>query len=194
MTISSSNGSLVWLFGLIFLLSLPLYYLITQHGIVVGYFPALVPLLVALIFTFLQDGSKECINLLKRYSVKIPNYFWYIPTILLAPAILLLADRLLAIFRDVPAPVLIVELFGVPLPVLFILFLIAGSTEEIAWMGYIFDRIEDKWKTVGATLILAIIWVAWHVPGQYLLGAIYITIVGNSDIYDWKPFSYSMDL
>jgi len=38
---------------------------------------------------------------------------------------------------------------------LFILLLVAGSTEEITWMGYIFDSsLEEKWKTFAVWSII----------------------------------------
>lgn len=165
MTTRSKNVYLVWFFLLIFLFTIPFYYLIAQKGLAVGWLPALVPLPVALIIAFWQGKCSGLKNLLKRYSVKIPNYIWYVPTLLLMPAIFLLADRLLSIFRSIPEPAIL----GKQLPTFIVIF-ICASTEEMAWMGYAFERMEDKWKTIGATIILAIIWIIWHIPNYYLLG------------------------
>jgi hypothetical protein len=91
---------------------------------------------------------------------------WYLPTILVAPILFILADRGLSLFRDIPAIVI------TPLPILLITFVILfiyGSTEEIAWMGYAYDSLEDKWGTIRATLILWLVWWLWHVPAFYYL-------------------------
>jgi len=166
MTTPLNNISLVWFFIVVFILSLPFYYLIAQQGISTAWMLTLVPLPVALIFTFLEGKGSELKSLFKRYSIKMPNYYWYAPTILIVPAIILLADRVLAIFRDIPAPIILVDL----LPTLVILLLVAASMEEFVWMGYVFDRMEEKWNTIGATLILAIAWIIWHLPAYFLLG------------------------
>jgi membrane protease YdiL (CAAX protease family) len=165
MTAHSKNVYLLWFFILIFLFTIPFYYLVAQKGLAVGCLPALVPLPAALIIAFWQGKSSGLKNLLKKYSVRIPNYIWYVPTLILIPAIFLLADRLLGIFRDIPQPVILEE----RLPT-FVVILICASTEEMAWMGYAFESMEDKWKTIGATIILAIIWIMWHIPNFYLLG------------------------
>jgi len=160
-----NNRSIGKFLLLVFFLTSPFYYLIAQKGVTVAWMLALVPLPAALIFAFREEKGGIG-KLLKRYSIKIPKMIWYIPTILLMPVIFLLTDRVLSLFKDIPAPVLLVE----QLPFLFILFLVTGSTEEIAWMGYLFDPLEERWKTFNATLILGIIWAIWHVPAFYILG------------------------
>lgn len=161
----SNNRSIGLFYLLVLFLTLPFYYLIAQKGVTVAWMLALVPLPAALIFVFREEKGGVG-KLLKRYSIKIPKVIWYIPTILLMPVIWFLADRVLSLFTDIPTPVLLVEQW----PFLFILLLVAGSTEEIAWMGYVFDPLEERWKTFNATLILGIIWVIWHVPAYYILG------------------------
>ena len=50
------------------------------------------------------------------------------------------------------------------IPVLLIVFFMAGFMEEIGWMGYVFEPMETKWGTLNASLLLGLFWGLWHVP------------------------------
>jgi hypothetical protein len=128
---------------------------------------ALMPLPAVLILASREEkgGAKK---LFGRYfrSFKFSRMIWYLPTILVAPILFILADRGSSLFSDIP------ELVIPSLPTLLIIFVmvfITGSIEEIAWMGYAYGSLEDKWKTIRATLILWLVWYLWHVPAFYFL-------------------------
>jgi membrane protease YdiL (CAAX protease family) len=52
----------------------------------------------------------------------------------------------------------------------FVLILVVGgpSFEEPGWRGFALARLEAKFGPVAGTLILALLWAAWHYP-QYLM-------------------------
>jgi hypothetical protein len=185
MTTTSNNRSVGWFFLVVLLLSLPAYYVIAQWGPEPGVVLSLIPLPVALIFAARAEkgGAKR---LLKRYTIKIPRMIWYLPTILLIPISWILADRVLSLFTDIPA--LTFPMTQLPtLIIVSLIVLVTGATEEIAWMGYAFDPMEDRWKTIKATLILAILWAAWHIPAFYLAGATvtYVAVFSINFIF-WR--------
>lgn len=47
------------------------------------------------------------------------------------------------------------------LPVVFLLFFIMAAGEEVGWMGYTFEPMQEKWNTLIASLVLGLIWAAW---------------------------------
>jgi len=55
------------------------------------------------------------------------------------------------------------------LPILPIMFFFMALGEEVGWMGYAYDPMEEQWNAFRASLILGIIWAAWHIP-IYTLG------------------------
>jgi len=61
-------------------------------------------------------------------------------------------------------------------------------------MGYLFDPLEERWKTVNATLILGIIWIIWHIPAYYLLGQYNTQIVVFSVFMMGWRFLNSLDI
>ena len=42
--------------------------------------------------------------------------------------------------------------------------------EELGWRGIALDRLQNKWNALVASLILGIIWVAWHFPLFFIKG------------------------
>lgn len=90
----------------------------------------------------------------------------YLPALLLMPILFLIAwgaGDLLAL-EMVPAPVPMIA-FIIP----FIVFFFSASSEQIGWMGYAFEPMEQKHGTFRATLILGIFHALWHVPMYIIL-------------------------
>jgi membrane protease YdiL (CAAX protease family) len=46
----------------------------------------------------------------------------------------------------------------------FVLFFIMALGEEVGWMGYAFEPMQDQWNAGKAALVLGLIWALWHVP------------------------------
>jgi membrane protease YdiL (CAAX protease family) len=57
---------------------------------------------------------------------------------------------------DLQIPVLMV-------PVSFGVFFIAALGEEVGWQGYVIDPLQDRWNALTASVVLGIIWGAWHI-------------------------------
>lgn len=47
---------------------------------------------------------------------------------------------------------------------LLIIALFAGSQEELGWRGYILDPLEERLGVFTGSLVLGLIWAAWHLP------------------------------
>jgi len=47
---------------------------------------------------------------------------------------------------------------------LLIIALFAGSQEELGWRGYILDPLEERLGLFFGSLVLGLIWAAWHLP------------------------------
>ncbi len=53
---------------------------------------------------------------------------------------------------------------------LFILLLGGPIQEEFGWRGYMLPRLQS-WGSIGASLILGVVWALWHVPFWFMEGA-----------------------
>jgi membrane protease YdiL (CAAX protease family) len=49
------------------------------------------------------------------------------------------------------------------IPVFFALFFIPAACEEVGWMGYAVDPLQDRWSALTTGLILGSVWALWHV-------------------------------
>lgn len=95
---------------------------------------------------------------------------WWAVVLLLYPALTLLAAAF-AVALGAPAepldlaaatarlanPVALLGVMG------FIL-IIGPLPEEIGWRGYLLDRLQERWNALAASLVIAGVWWAWHLP------------------------------
>jgi len=49
------------------------------------------------------------------------------------------------------------------IPILLVVFLIAAADEEVGWMGYAVDPMQDRWSALTTGIILGSVWGILHV-------------------------------
>ena len=169
-------------FALTFVLSVPPYILaalVPQEMVMLtGLIIALAPITAALILAYREnrlDGAKRLLKRSFDYR-RITRKVWYAPIFLLMPVLFLLALTIMILMRE-PLPALLFPI--VAAPVLFLAFFIFALFEEIGWMGYAFDPMQERWNALRASLILGIIWATWHVPLYVLAGLDPVWIAGQ---------------
>lgn len=168
-------------FILTFMLTLPTYILVglvsnnvflePDRAVFFIFLGALAPIGAALNLTFREDGKVGVKKLLKRsFDLnRITNKKWFIPIILLMPLIFTIAYAILVLTgQSIPAS----QFPLLAAPFIFLLYFIMGLGEEVGWMGYVFDPLQDKLGIFKATMVLGTIWAIWHIP-------FYIFIVGD---------------
>ncbi len=119
------------------------------------------PGLSALMLAHREEGSAGFIAILGRavdYR-SIPARIWFIPVVLLTPAISVLSYITLRVLgTPIPAPhISILTVFA-----LLALFLVSAFCEELGWSGYALDQMQDRWGTLRASLLLGAILATWH--------------------------------
>ncbi len=128
-----------------------------------------VPSLVGILLTHLTSDSAGRVDFWKRVvSFKLIGLRWYAVIICLFPFLLalgLLTDKL---FGGALPPLRGAEQ-TLTQPAALMLFIganiIGGPLgEELGWRGFALDRLQNKWNALVASLILGIIWTAWHFP------------------------------
>jgi membrane protease YdiL (CAAX protease family) len=164
-------------FLLVFVLSVPFWLvdMLTQTprgipiNLPVSSLMAFNPLIAALILTYRYNtsaGIKEIVKRALDYK-RIKERRWYVPIIFLAPAMLFLAYWAM-------------HLIGLPLPpqpniplllvaTLFPVFFISALGEEVGWLGYAIDPMQDRWGALKASIILGTVWGLWHLWGYLQL-------------------------
>ena len=92
---------------------------------------------------------------------RIGRKIWYVPILCLWPTMMVLAYALMCL-TGAPLPdeprfsMLIV-------PLLFVVFLVSATVEQLGWQGYAIDRLQDRWNALEAGIIVGLVWAIWHV-------------------------------
>ena len=131
------------------------------------------PLVAAFLLTSLNEGRQGVGKLLKRGVAYRFKKRYYIPIFLLNPA-LAGGALLLAVLSGEPLPALS-ALSNPPviLVAFFYIFFLGGPfQEEWGWRGYALPRLQARWSALYSSLILGLLWGAWHIPLFYISGTI----------------------
>lgn len=74
---------------------------------------------------------------------------------------------------DLPAVPTLRSLFEQPLGIpIFLLMTFYGGplSEELGWRGIALPEMQRRWGLLPASLVLGLIWAAWHIPGFFIPG------------------------
>lgn len=164
--VSRDRSPLIY-FVLTFALSLPFWiagaltYVQLLPGVPVSALGLLCMVGAASILVYRENGFSSVTELLKRsFDFKrVRAKIWYLPTILLMPAIMVLSFVALRLM-DVPVPN---PQFSFATPfTLFAVFFIAAIGEELGWSGYAIDPLQERYGALGGALLLGAVWAVWH--------------------------------
>lgn len=134
----------------------------------VSAFMLVCPALAAAILLRREEGAGGGARLLARVAdFRKIKPVWYLPIILLMPAIMLLSyGVMLLLGLPLPADPYVPYLL---IPVFVPLFFIAAAFEEVGWMGYAADPLQERRSALTAALILGVVWAGWHSIPWFLL-------------------------
>ncbi len=130
---------------------------------------ALVPMAAALILVSRENGIAGAKELLKRSFDfrRIKSKAWYPAVFLLYPSIAFLQYGLALLSgSQVPSPH-----FSFWMPIIFGLVFIAALGEELGWMGYAFEPMQERFGALKASLLLGAVWALFHIPLFSVSGA-----------------------
>jgi membrane protease YdiL (CAAX protease family) len=168
----SENRSPVTFFVLVFVLSIPIWALgpVAERflpkelpvDLPISSLMAFAPGIAAVILVHREEGSHAAKKLLKRaFDYKrIHKKAWVVPILFFWPAAMVLQYGLMKLVQvplpDPQVPVLMVL-------VSFVVCFIAALGEEVGWQGYAIDPLQGRWNALTASVILGIVWAAWHI-------------------------------
>lgn len=154
-------------FILIFVLSVPFWLVgaVTSSEVLPGLpmssFMWVCPVMAATIVVYREKKTAGVIELLRRsfdYQ-RIRPKAWYVPLVLLMPAVTFLAYGLMRLMgRPLPIP----QFPGLAAPALFFALFIPALCEELGWSGYITEPMQERWSPLEAGILIGIVWAVWH--------------------------------
>jgi membrane protease YdiL (CAAX protease family) len=129
-----------------------------------GFLALFGPATAAIIVAACTDGRAGVGDLFRSVAIWRVGLRWYVVALGL-PAVISLATVGLGLVFGTPPDVQFSQLS----PLTTILF-ITVIGEELGWRGYALPRLQARYGGLGASLILGILWAAWHVPNQFIPG------------------------
>jgi membrane protease YdiL (CAAX protease family) len=120
------------------------------------------PTIAAIILISGAEKSAGVTKLLKRGfdGKRIQSKIWYLPIVLLMPCVALATHWIMhSAGSDLPSEQ---QLSAVTALMVFPLFFLEALAEELGWMGYAFDPLEERWGALRAGILLGGVWAAWH--------------------------------
>jgi CAAX protease family protein len=131
-------------------------------GVPIGALMFVCPALAAALLVCRESGFNETKKLLKRSfdCQRIHAKVWILPVLLLMPGVMLLSYAVMRLLgRALPTPEMDLRV----LPLLFGAFLISAIGEQLGWSGYALEPLQRRCHALSASLILGVVWAAWHI-------------------------------
>lgn len=138
--------------------------LLTGISMAFGFLALFGPAAAALIVTACAEGRAGVRALLARVAIWRVGLRWYLVALGL-PALLALGVIGLQIALGAP-PALQLSALS---PLTLLLFVLVIG-EELGWRGFALPRLQARYGALGASLILGLLWAAWHLPNQLIPG------------------------
>ncbi|MCB1517082.1 MAG: CPBP family intramembrane metalloprotease [Hyphomicrobiaceae bacterium] len=145
--------------------------IVVEPGSTASHLPGLMgPMIAAFVITLILDGWTELRSLAARCFTIPDNWPAAIMAIALPP-VLLLACYLLIVASGGAWPSLqaFLDYPGIPqatpaLASLVLVIVLNGYGEEVGWRGFMLERLLPRLGPFRATLLLAPMWLFWHLP------------------------------
>ncbi len=169
------RSTLLKFFALVFAFSIPFFVLggatdlQLMPGLSVSALAAFAPAAAALVLVHLNKKSAGMLALLKRsFDFKrIHDKSWLLLVLFLMPAVSLAVFGLMRLM-GMPLPAAQFQLL--PALLMFIAFFVGALGEELGWSGYALDPMQERWGALGASLLLGLVGILWHLTPLLLMG------------------------
>lgn len=136
-----------------------------------GIFSTFGPLVAAFVVARISEGREGVRSLWRRFwDLRLPG-IWLLVSFLL-PILLIAIPRFIVVPMGYP-----LWLGWASQPLMVLGWLLnnftrsGGLSEEFGWRGYALPQLQAKWNALASSLILGVIWAAWHIPLWFLAGS-----------------------
>ncbi len=151
----------------------------------VGIPGAIGPTFAAFVMSAIAEGKPGVQALWKRFWNRNVSLKWLLVALVFYDAIRL-ASNLIARSLDNQA----YPIFELPdplwsyMPALVAPFILSGMGEEFGWRGYVLPRFQARWNALSSSIVLGVIWTAWHIPFFFITRA----SLYQRNFWEWAPW------
>lgn len=162
--------------------------LAASGSLVFGFIALFGPAVAAILVTGIVDGRQGVRALWRRVVQWRAGVQWYAVAIGLPIVLGVLALALNSVLSGAPIGLNLEQPLGLTL---VLAVLVIG--EEIGWRGFALPRLQQRYNSFVASLILGALWAAWHLPNALLGLNHYVTsfpaflayVVGMTVLFTW---------
>lgn len=122
------------------------------------------PTVGAFAVTAAIEGRRGVLRMLRRYVQWRAGIGWYLFVLVGIPAIIILATLVVPGAVASYRPILGSLLAAYPMAFLLTVFLGGPLGEEPGWRGFALPRLQDRFGPLRGSLLLGVVWAAWHLP------------------------------
>jgi membrane protease YdiL (CAAX protease family) len=130
----------------------------------VGFLGVLMPATVAIVLTARREGRRGVGRLLGRLRIWRVGWRWWAAAVAVPAGLVALVGAIWASVGGQP-PIEAVDLTAAGAVAVSVVFLLVASVgEEIGWRGVALPGLEQRTTALRASVVLGLLWSAWHLP------------------------------
>lgn len=126
------------------------------------------PTVAAVLLVYLHAGRHGVTRLLKRAIDRSFPRWWFIPAVVLFPALAVGALGVAVVLGVEPTLPWTGEAYVLPVAFVYILLLGGPMQEEFGWRGYALDPLIERFGALAGGLGVGVVWGVWHLPWFYV--------------------------
>jgi len=138
---------------------------------IIRLFGILMPAMSATALTAYYSSGLGVKQLFSRLKVWRVSGKWWLAGIVVYPVLLVIAGLLYNLFAPQKAiSILPIEIVSLTANIIFLS--IAAIGEEVGWRGVALPALQKKYSPITSSLVLGLLWSAWHLPFWLLIGTL----------------------
>lgn len=148
--------------------------------------PAVIgPTLAAFLMTAIIEGKPGVKALWRRFWNRNLSLKWLLVTLLIFESLRLVTNLVARMIDVQPYPIVDTSTpFWMIIPLFLSTFITSGIGEEFGWRGYVLPRFQAKWTALTSSIVLGLLWAAWHIPAFIIPN---ISPLYQRNFWEWVP-------
>lgn len=129
------------------------------------------PTIAAFLMTAITEGRSGVKALWRRFWNRNLSIKWLLVTLLGYEVLRLVTTLAARMIDGQPYPIVDTSSpLWTKIPLFLQFFVATGMAEEFGWRGYVLPRFQAKWNALTSSIVLGLIWAAWHIPSFFIQG------------------------